>query len=81
MCYEPGNHCLRAFFRQRLVRRGVALIVRVAFDAQFQVGVLLQKFHDFAEDIFRTSLDRCLAGIEKNAVHGDTPILVDFFGE
>jgi len=57
MRHQPGNHCLRASLRKRLVRRGVSLIVRVAFDAQLQFGILLQKLYNFAQCVLRIRLD------------------------
>jgi len=47
---EPGHHRLRAFLGQRLVGRGVALIIGVPFDAQLQAGILLEKRGDLAEN-------------------------------
>jgi hypothetical protein len=48
-----------------LIGRGACLIVRVAFEAQFQIGILLQQFDDFAEDLARVRKNYGLAGVKR----------------
>jgi hypothetical protein len=51
---QPSNNRLRSHFRQRLVCGLRALMVGLAFDAELQIGILLQQLHEFGRDIFRT---------------------------
>jgi len=61
---EPSNNRWRSHVRQRLVCGLSVLIVGLAFDAKFQIGILLPQLHEFGRDIFRTgqgeeSTERC----------------------
>ena len=48
---KPCHHRLRTLFREKLIRRRISLNVRMPFDTQFEIGILLQQLYDFAKDL------------------------------
>jgi hypothetical protein len=75
---QPSQHGLGALLRERLIRRGISLIVRVPFDAQFQIRVLLQQLDDFTEDLPRVRQNDGLTSVKMNAVDRNMAALLDF---